>query len=319
MFSPLTALKKGTARIWFHKRLLLWLYLINVLFSAVLVYPFREVVSKISKTDLADLFLSGFRLDAFMDYSAKYSATLNSLGQAAIGLGILYFIVTIFLTGGIVASLAVQEKVTLRRLVGTSGEYFWRYMRLFLAFGVTIGLLLTAHHFLLAEWLETLQENTTTGRAASLLKALEIIVMLGVLSIVLMVFDYAKIQTVVDNRRSMFFVTFAAIGFSFRRIFQTTWLFCLNVLIVGFLFAVYLIVENQFSGAMLASTLGLLFVQQILVLCRIWMRVSFFASQMEFYESARPTAPEAAPELPESTPEPAPLQPFGEPTVDASS
>jgi hypothetical protein len=134
-----------------------------------------------------------------------------------------------------------------------------------------------------------------------------------------MVFDYAKIKTVVDNRRSMFVVTFSAMWFTFRHFFGTTLLFSMNVLIVGFLFAAYLLVENQFVSATLVSTLGLLVVQQILVLCRIWMRVSFFASQMAFYESARPAAPKASPEVPVSPPEPTPLKPFGEPTGDVLS
>ena len=256
--SSLTAFKEGMARIWLHKRLLVWLYLINVLFAAVLVYPFRELVAKIGKTDLADEFVAGFRVDLFAHFWSQYSPAFKSLGVAALGLGVLYLIVYVLLTGGIVATLVSEDKVSLRRLLYTSGRYFFRFVRLFVLLAATMALVVVGYQFLLADWLETIQKEATTGRAEFLYQCLGVLVLAVAFSLVVMVFDYAKIRTVVDSRRSMFLAVLAALGFSVRRCFRPVPLVYLNLFIIALLFVIYLLVENLFSNATLASTLGLL-------------------------------------------------------------
>ena len=57
-----SAFTTGTARIWLHRRMVLWFYLLNAVFASVVLYPFWRLVARISTTDLADEFASGFAL-----------------------------------------------------------------------------------------------------------------------------------------------------------------------------------------------------------------------------------------------------------------
>ena len=301
--SPWSAFKNGMARIWFHKRLVLWLYLINLAFAAVLVIPLRNVVSEISKTDLADEFVSGFAVDSFAIFWSEHSSAFKSLGVAALGLGVLYLIVNIFLTGGLIASLTAERRVSLRRFVHSAGRYFWRYLRLFVLLVVVIGLVVAGYNLWLSEFVEDLRKSATTDVASFLWRAAAVGVLLVLVSLVLMVFDYAKIRTVVDGRRSVIIATCVAFGFSFRRFLRTVTLFYFNLVIVGILFAIYLIVENQFSNATTASMVSLFVVQQIFIVSRIWMRLSFFATQMAFYCAATEVLPSPSPMETEPVPQ----------------
>lgn len=291
------AFKNGTVRIWSHKKLVLWLYLINVLFAAVLVLPFRKLVSKISRTDLSEDFVRGFHLNSFLDFWAKHSTEFKSLGLAAFVLGLLYLLFNVYLTGGIVATLASDSRITLRRFSTGAGRFFWRYVRLLLIFLVVFGGILAAN----SEWLEPYvsdQEKTvTTDRASFLWSVGNQAAIFLAAAFALMVFDYAKIRTVIQRRRSMVVAVLSALGFVLRRPIRTVSLFAMNLLILVLLFASYLLAENLLSNATYASMFTLLIVQQLLILGRIWMKLSFFASQIKLYEDAlapaahQPTAP----------------------------
>ena len=279
------AFAKGTARIWLHKRLILWLYGMNLAFAAVILFPLRKVVQEVSKTDLADGFLTGFPLDVGLEFWSQHRVELKTLAYVAVGLGILYLLVNVYLAGGIVAALAAERRVSLRRFMNDAARYFGRYFRLFILLALVLGLLAVAYKFGLSDTIAKLRKNATTDRASSLWHALVIVLWLAVFAFLLMVFDYAKIRTVVDCRRSMLLAAVASVAFALRRCWRTIPLFALNLVIVGALFAVYLLVESQFSSTTIASMIGLFVVQQLSILSRIWMRLSFFSTQLAYYKS----------------------------------
>ncbi len=281
--SVLSAFKSGTARIWLHKRLVLWLYLLNLVFAAVLIFPLRKIVSQISKSDLADGFVNGFPLATGLEFWSQHSLEFKSLGLVAAGLGVIYLLVNIFLTGGIVAALAVERRISFRRFLNDSTRYFGRYFRLFILLGIVLGLAGAGYNTWLADFVFDLTKEATTGRASILWRGLFVGGLFVFLAFTLMVFDYAKIRTVVERRRSMFLATLFALGFSLRRLWRTVPLFCLNLVIVGILFALYLLVESQFSNATVVSAVSLFVVQQIFIVGRIWMRLSFFSTQLAYY------------------------------------
>jgi len=285
VLSPWAAFRQGTRRIWLHKRLAVWLYVTNLVFAAVLLYPVRTAVGELSKTDLADDFVSGVQLESLAYYWMHDGPVLKSLAFAALGLGVLYLIANIFLAGGIVAALAVERRVSLRRFFTDAGRFFGRYLRLFVVLVVLLGLLAVGYNFLLADFIEASQEAATTDRASLLWQLLGVAIVLVFGTFLLMVFDYAKIRLVVDRRRSSVLAVASALAFSVRRCGGAVPLFALNLLVVVALFVSYLLVENLFSNATLDSMIALFVVQQIFILSRIWMKLSFYSSQMAYYRS----------------------------------
>jgi len=285
--SPWSAFKQGASKIWFQKKMLLWLYLVNLLFAGAIVYPLRSAMSELSKSDLSEGFVTGFRIDTFLFYWSSYSSTFKSLFAVAVGLGVIFMIFNIFVTGGMVAALSVQRRITLRRFFNDSSRYFWRFCWLFIFMAVGLGLIAMGYDMLLADTIDDLQEAATTDRASFLWQASGVAIMALCCAFVVMVFDYARICMVAQKRRNCFAITISALKFSIKKCWRTIPLFGFNVLIVLFLFVVYLLVENLFSNATLASMIGLFVFQQVFILSRIWMRFSFYSSQMAYYQSVR--------------------------------
>ena len=132
----------GLARIRQHKRLILWLYLVNILFAAVLILPARNLLTELNKRDVANAFVAGFSFDAFVDVMAQYHSEFAMVGYAALGLGALYLLFNVFLTAGIVTTLTQEHPTSLSRFCKGGAQYFWRYMRLLvLLVAVLAGLL----------------------------------------------------------------------------------------------------------------------------------------------------------------------------------
>ena len=134
-------------------------------------------------------------------------------------------------------------------------------------------------------YFEDLAEAATTDRDAFLLEVLGVAILLFVVSLIVMVFDYARVRTVIDRRRSMIVSAVSGLSFSFRRFGRCFRLFYLNLLLVAALTGLFLLVGNQFSNATWGSIIGLFVVQQVFIVCRIGMKLSFFASQLAMYES----------------------------------
>ncbi len=289
--SALRSFRRGTARIWLHKRLILWLYLINLAFAAVLVYPFRTVLGRLGRTDLSDEFVSGFPVDTALEFWAKNAVAFKSLGYSAIALGVAYLIANIFLAGGIVATVSVERRVSLRRFFNDASRYFFRYVRLFVLFAVVVVLAGLCYEEWLSDAVEDLREQAVTGRQSTLIGLGVFAAWLVLLAFTLMVFDYAKIRIVVEKRRSVFLAALLALAFSIRRLPRAVGLFCLNLAVVVLLFAVYLFVENLFSNATTSSIVGLFVVQQLLILGRIWMKVSFYSTQTVYFQSVKGMLP----------------------------
>ncbi len=316
--SILKAFTSGLSRLWFHKRMLAWLYLVNLLFAGVLLAPFRRLVAGINRTDLIDDFAAGFQVDTFFGLRTQYAEEFQTLGISALGLGALYLLVNVYLTGGIVATLASKERASLGRFCGEAGRFFFRYLRILVVLAATLGAVGAGYHYGLESFIDSQRERANTD----VLSTLWLVGGLGLVafaaSLVLMVFDYARISIVSQDRRSALMAAGSALWFCLRRPIRTVSLFYLNLALVACFFVLYVGVAQLFDGATLTSILGLFAVQQAFILARIAMRVSFFSSQCVMHEALSPRpkpaetaqpAPPAITRPPRATAPPLPKKP----------
>ena len=176
-----------------------------------------------------------------------------------------------------------------------------RFLGLFIVSCVTLGAVAAGYVKWAEPYFEDLAEAATTDRDAFLFKALGIVILLFLVSLLAMVFDYARVRTVIDRRRSMVVSALSGLSFSFRRFWRCFRLFYLNLLLVAALTGLFLLVGNQFNGATWGSVIGLFVVQQVFIVCRIGMKLSFFASQLAMYESLGQVQSEAPSRLPDTS------------------
>ena len=98
-----------------------------------------------------------------------------------------------------------------------------------------------------------------------------------------MLFDYAKVRAVVEDRRSMLGATNAAISFIRRNAGAAVVLFLLNFGAFVATLAVYALVAPGAGGAGLTMWLGVA-VGQVYVLARLWIKLTFWASETALFQ-----------------------------------
>jgi hypothetical protein len=193
----------------------------------------------------------------------------------------MYIALWVFLSGGILDRLARGRPVRTGAFFSACGTYFFRFLRL----GVMVG----AAYWVLFSWLHPFLFRTLYNRwtrdmteeldAAALRGALYAIFIVAI-GFVSLVADYAKVRAVVEDRRSMVSALLASFRFIRRRFFRTAGLYLLNIFAVVVMLRIWLSIA---PAATAAPWLALL-VTQIYLLCRLWAKLAFMASETVFFQ-----------------------------------
>jgi len=203
----ISALKHGFRLTTFNIKLWSLLYLVNLLFAGLVVVPLLFYLGdKLAFTKATDRLVGGFDFTLFNDFLNQYPEFLRLLNTQTLVVGVLFILLYIFLTGGILTRLKNME-TDLHRLGNFwtgCGQYFWRLLRLFFYFAFIqlgiAGLFLTIFSWSVQGGLDYF-----TSEAAIFLRA-KICLFFYVFFVLFffMVHDYAKVMVVSNNRRSVF-------------------------------------------------------------------------------------------------------------------
>ena len=164
-----------------------------------------------------------------------------------------------FLTGGVIERLARQRRVGGAGFFTACGVHFWRLIRLAVLAGVVYALLRGALH----PWLLDAVLDALHGRPDGVLPETAVrrtlAGLIGVLAAgVTLVFDYARVRTVVEDRRSTIGALLAAGRFVRRRPAAVAGLWLLNAALAGVVLAAHdLAAPDPGAGTWPAFLIGL--------------------------------------------------------------
>jgi hypothetical protein len=193
-------------------------------------------------------------------------------------------VVSAFLLGGVLDRLARHRAIGSRGFFAASGVFFFRFLRLAILAAFIYGFLFTTLHPWLFDTLYPwLTHDLTVERTAFLYRALGYGVFGALVLTVNMLFDYAKIRAVVEDRRSMLGATVAAIRFVGRQPGSTIGLYLLNAAFFCLVLLLYYLVARPVGGG-LGAWLALL-IGQLYIVLRIVVRLQFAASQIALFQS----------------------------------
>ena len=102
-----------------------------------------------------------------------------------------------------------------------------------------------------------------------------------------MVFDYCRIITVVDKRRNIIFSLFKSLYIIVRYIHKTFAIYYLLAFIGFILIVVYSISEHFIPQNTMRSIAIAFAVQQFYLLLKLYLRCTFFSTQMSFYKGVQ--------------------------------
>jgi hypothetical protein len=162
--------------------------------------------------------------------------------------------------------------------------FFFRFLRLAVVMWAAYGLLFGyLHPWLFGNLFPRITRDFTVERNAFAVRAAFYVVFGLLVAACNVVFDYAKVRAVVEDRRSMVGAIRAAVGFITRNAGAVVGLYLLNVLLFLLVLAIYALVAPG-AGAAGWSTWTALAVGQVYILGRLWVKLVFWASETALFQ-----------------------------------
>jgi hypothetical protein len=314
------AIVAGTGRATSARRLALGLWLINLLVAAALAVSLGDNLrASIGASLVQEKLRAGFDMGWFGEIQgsargllATFTPTLVGAGAffanleawlsgdlwrgppAILVLGSGYLLLWTFLQGGILARLSRQEVRPAGGFLASSGRFFPRFFAL-----AAISGALYLGVYVLGRWLFTTIEDATrdvTSERTVLAVAVAGGLLIGLLlCLINLIFDYARMATVVEGRRNPLRALYQALRLVGRHPRLTLGLYLALgltglALLAGYTFIAPGASQGSVVGIVLAFLLG-----QVYLIAKLVLRLTFYGSQLAVYESTTWRPPETPP------------------------
>ena len=302
------AWRDGVARVWRAPALLVGVWVLTVFVSLPLTAAVREAIqTHLGGSLAADTAASGVNYDWMQEFSADatgltttfkpsvigFAAVLDNLSAfldrdrrplAIIAAAAAYLALWIFLAGGIIDRLARDRPTGAHGFFAVCGVCFVRFLRLGVLMGAAYGWLFGyLHPWLFDRLYPSLIHEVTVERTAFLIR-LALYAIFGLaLAACNLVFDYAKVRAIVEDRRSMLGASLAAIRF-IRQNPSAIALYLVDLALFVIVLALYALLAPGAGGAgwsmWIAFAIG-----QAYVIARLWVKLVFWASEAALFQA----------------------------------
>ena len=221
---------------------------------------------------------------------ANVSALLDGDGQAPVIVAalLIYLLVWTVLSGGVLDRYARDRATRSAGFFSACGLYGFRLVRLAALAGLTYGFLYgVVHAWLFGDLYEVMTRNMTAESEAFAQRAALYLVFGLLMVTVSLVFDYARVRAVVEDRRSMLGALVAAWRFVRRRPGTCAGLYLANGLVLLGVMAVYALVAPG-AGSTDSSGLSLWLAflgGQVYLLARLASKLLFYATEIAYFQS----------------------------------
>jgi hypothetical protein len=209
----------------------------------------------------------------------------TSLAGTAIVAVTAWLVLWAFIGGGIIDRYARGRTTHTAGFFAACGVFFFRFLRLGALAWIAYWLLFAYLHGWLFDsgytrWIRDIHVE----RQAFVLRLALYVLFAAALALVNLVFDYAKIRAVVEDRRSMIGALAAGGRFVWRQPRATLGLYLLNTLVFAVILVVYRLAAPGagWSGPGVWISFAIV---QTYILARAWAKLVFLASQTALFQS----------------------------------
>ena len=220
----------------------------------------------------------------FFDLIFKWRLGLEYLSIMMV-LGFVYVLASTFLSAGFIGTYAKSYQLSFQEFLMEGARYFGKFFRLALLSLIVYVLLF---EIVFDWWGQSISSWTAEDRSEMVPYVHYMIkngVVILVLGLVTLCFDYAKIRMVVDDRISALFAFWAGVKFVFEHFLSTTGLY-IFLSLIGILFVVlYALVEGAIIQTGYWTIVIVFLIQQIYIFARLCLKATFYASQTQLYQA----------------------------------
>ena len=189
-----------------------------------------------------------------------------------------YLAVWLFISGGIIDRYARGRRVGSHGFFAASGTFFFRFLRLgIVAAAVYWFLFAYVHEWLFARWYVNMTRDVAVEQTVFSWRLLMYAIFAALLALTAVVFDYAKIRAVVEDRRSMTGALIAALRFIVRHPGRVAGVYALNAAVFLAVVAIWATVAPGAGGSGASMWAGFA-ASQCYILARLVVKLQGLAS-----------------------------------------
>ena len=284
----------GVKRAVLEPKMIFVLWLINILFSSVIFFLFlKYLTAALGNSPAAEGLLKKFDFNIFFELIIHKGGPLQTIFYAAFILACLFFLVSIFLNGGILSVLISSHRSSEDQGEGRrfsrvffqgAGQFFGRFFRLCI-YSLILWIAVVLIHLLLNFALKPLTADGTNEKLMFYLILIQVAVGVFFVFLVHMILDYACIKIVIEDSRSVFRSLFQMTGFVFRRFGKTLALYYLLIMTGAGLCVIHWFIQKSIQTSSFLPILVAFTVGQVFILSRGWLKIAFQAAQLDYYSS----------------------------------
>jgi len=305
---PAAAFREGIRRVNHAPVVVAGLFAVTLLVSLPLAYALDTMIAAHLNSSLAaESLATGTNYDWWQEFSSQatglgttfiltitgFAAVLNNLSTfldnaplaaTVVGVTTAWMVLWSFLSGGVVDRFARARRTRSHGFFGACGMHFWRLLRLgAIAWMVYAFLFRFVHRWIFSDVYVWLTRDLMVERSSFLVRLAGYVIFGALLVACNVVFDYARIRIVVEDRRSAIAATLAGARFVRRHAAGVLGLYGLNAVAFLLLIAVYALVAPGAprSGVSLWVALGL---GELYILGRHYLKLLFYASETAFFQ-----------------------------------
>jgi len=204
---------------------------------------------------------------------------------APLGLAAGYLLVWAFLLGGTLDRYARRRRVGAPAFFGACGVFFWRFLRLGLAAALVYLFVFGAlHSWLFDLFYPWVTRDLSVERTAFLWRLVLYAAFLLPLGATLLVFDYAKVRMVVEDRRSALGAIAAGVRFVVRHPGGAIPVFLANAAIFVSVTLAYVLLAPGARHGTTAGVVLTLVAGQVYLIARLAVKLGFYATAITLFE-----------------------------------
>lgn len=305
----LTAFRDGIRRVNAAPAVLAGMFLVTLLVALPSSFVLRGLIeSSLGGSLAADSAASAVNYDWWQEFSAQASGLATTFVPSIVGFGAVldnlsglldnvplassiagvtatWLVIWSFLSGGVIDRYARARPTRTAGFFAACGTHFWRFLRLgVLAFAVYYLLFVLVHYWLFDLLYERWTRDVTVERTAFLIRVSCYAAFGVLLAACNLVFDYARIRIVVEDRRSAIGALAAGVRFVRRHAAATAGLYLLDALVFVVLVLVYAVVGRAPRSGI--QMWAVLLAGELYILGRHYVKLLFYASETSLFQGA---------------------------------
>lgn len=308
--SAATAFRDGIRRVNGAPVLLAGMFALTLLVALPLSYALRGMIAGHLGTSLAaEEAATGTNYDWWQEFSAQASGLGTTFVPSIVGFGAVlgnlsalldnaqlattiagataaWLVLWSFLSGGVIDRLARARRTRSHGFFGACGMHVWRLLRLGVCAWLAYGFLFSyVHGWIFLTWFPRATRDVTVERTAFAYRLAGYAVFGALLVLCNIVFDYARVRIVVEDRRSALGALLAGARFVRRHAGAVFGLYVLNAIAFVLLIAIYAGMAPATPGAGL-SMWTTIAVGEAYILARHYLKLLFYASETAYFQGA---------------------------------